>query len=463
MLKIYNSMSQQKEIFKPLYSNKINIYVCGPTVYDFCHIGNGRTYAAFDVIIRYLRWRGYGVTYVRNITDIDDKIIKRANENKITFQAVVDRFTAAMHEDFARLGLLPPDHEPRATEYIAQIISFIDKLLEKDYAYIAANGDVYYAVRKFSHYGGLSQHNIDQLESGARVEVTGLKHDPLDFVLWKLAKPEEPCWASPWGAGRPGWHIECSVMSSALLGDQFDLHGGGKDLIFPHHENEIAQTEAITQKKFVTIWMHAGYVQIEKEKMSKSLGNFYTIRDLLQHYSAEVLRYFMITSHYRSPVQYSENALLQASNALERFYTALRGLPDSQPLGQTKFEEEFIAAMEDDFNTPSAFSILFELSHEIQRLREKDLSLAAQYGALLKQLAGVLGILQDDPENFLQRGKDRPLIEKIEALILRRNQARASKDWVEADRVRLELTAMSVEIEDTAAGTRWKSANLLKS
>jgi cysteinyl-tRNA synthetase len=460
MLKIYNSLTQEKEIFQPLQANKITIYVCGPTVYDFCHIGNGRTYAAFDVIIRYLRWRDYDVTYVRNITDIDDKIIKRANENKETFAAVVERFTTAMHEDFTQLGLLSPNHEPRATDYIPQIIHFIEKLIKADCAYIASNGDVYYNVRQFKNYGCLAHHNIDQLESGARIEINDVKRDPLDFVLWKLAKPNEPSWESPWGAGRPGWHIECSAMSTALLGDQFDLHGGGKDLIFPHHENEIAQTEAVTQKKFVNIWMHAGYLQIEKEKMSKSLGNFFTIRDLLKNHKPEVLRYFMISSHYRSPVHYSENALVQAHNALTRFYNTLRDLPAAPPLSNTKFEKEFIAAMDDDFNTPIAFSVLFELTHEIQRLREKDLSLAAQHGALLKLLGGVLGILQDDPDDFLQNKDDTFAVEKIEALITARNQARAEKKWAEADRIRDELLSRSIVLEDTASGTKWKGIKI---
>lgn len=458
MLKIYNSMSQEKEIFQPLQKNKVNIYICGPTVYDFCHIGNGRTYAVFDVIMRYLRWRGYEVIYVRNITDIDDKIIKRANENNETFNAVVERYTAAMHDDFNKLGLISPNHEPRATEYVPQIIAFIEQLLQNGYAYVASNGDVYYDVRKFQHYGCLSHHNIDQLESGARVEVNDVKRDPLDFVLWKLAKPNEPFWDSPWGAGRPGWHIECSAMSMGLFGAQFDIHGGGKDLIFPHHENEIAQSEAVTQKKFVNIWMHAGYLQIEKEKMSKSLGNFFTIRDVLENHKAEVVRYFMTSSHYRSPVQYSEQVLVQAHHALERLYIALRDLPDASPVENSEYEQKFIAAMDDDFNAPVAFSILFELAHEVQRLRQKDLALAAPYGALLKHLGGVLGILQESPENFLQSEQDPQVVNKIEQLIAARNQARANKDWAEADRIRADLSAMSIELEDTAVGTLWKQA-----
>ncbi len=456
MLKIYNSMTQEKEIFQPLQPNKITIYVCGPTVYDFCHIGNGRTYAAFDLIIRYLRWRDYDVTYVRNITDIDDKIIKRANENNETFGAVVERFTTAMHDDFAKLGLLSPNHEPRATEYVPHIIQLIEKLIKNKCAYLATNGDVYYDVRQFQQYGCLSHHNIDQLESGARVEINDVKRDPLDFVLWKLAKPGEPSWESPWGAGRPGWHIECSAMSTSLLGDQFDLHGGGKDLIFPHHENEIAQSEAVTHKKFVRIWMHAGYLQIEKEKMSKSLGNFFTIRDLLNKNKPEVLRYFMISSHYRSPIHYSEQALTQAHSALQRFYNTLRDLPAASPVPNSEFEKKFITAMDDDFNTPIALAVLFDLAHEVQRLRNENLSLSAQYGSLLKLLGSVLGILQDNPESFLQGEDNAVSVAKIEELIEARNQARADKNWAEADRIRDELLALSIVLEDAASGTKWK-------
>lgn len=449
-------MTQQKEIFTPINPGKVNIYVCGPTVYDFAHIGNGRTYAAFDVVIRYLRWRGYDVTYARNITDIDDKIINRANENKEDFQAVVERFTHAIHEDFAALGLLEPNHEPRATEYVPHIIEMIETLINKDSAYIADNGDVYYDVRKFANYGHLAHRDIDKLESGARVEVNVVKRDPLDFVLWKLAKPGEPHWESPWGAGRPGWHIECSAMSNNLLGPHFDIHGGGKDLIFPHHENEIAQSEAATCEKFVNIWMHAGYLQIEKEKMSKSLGNFFTIRDVLKQYPAEVVRYFMISGHYRSPVQYSENALQLARSALNRLYNSLKGIPVANVLSDTNYEKRFVEAMDDDFNTPIAMSILFELSHEIQRLRDSDNHLAAQHAALLKKLGSVLGILQDDPVRFLKAGTEHLDAEKIESLIALRNKARAEKNWAEADRIRDELAAMSVVLEDASGVTSWK-------
>jgi cysteinyl-tRNA synthetase len=410
------------------------------------------------MVIRYLRWRGYEVTYVRNITDIDDKIINRANENKEDFRAVVERFTRAMHEDFTALGLAPPTQEPTATEYIVPIVAMIEKLLANKQAYVASNGDVYYSVRQFKHYGCLSHRDIEKLKSGARVEVNDVKQDPLDFVLWKLAKPGEPSWHSPWGEGRPGWHIECSAMSTGELGATFDIHGGGKDLIFPHHENEIAQSEAATQQKFVNVWMHAGYLQMDKEKMSKSLGNFLTIRELLETHPAEVLRYFLITSHYRSPLQYSDDALQQARNSLERFYTALRDLPEVAPLADSHFEEKFVAAMDDDFNTPIALAVLFELTHEIQRLREKDANAAAAHASLLRKLGGVLNILQDQPERFLQSGKVNFNVDavKVEALILQRNQARATKNWAEADRIRDELASMSIVLEDGAGGTTWK-------
>lgn len=456
MLKIYNSLTQQKDDFKPLVPGKISLYVCGVTVYDYCHIGHARTYAAFDVIIRYLRSQGLDVTYIRNITDIDDKIIKRSNEQNIAFNVLVEQFIKAMHEDFSAIGLSEPNKEPRATEFIPQIISMIQTLIANGAAYVASNGDVYYNVRQFKDYGCLAHRDIDKLESGARVEINDVKQDPLDFVLWKLAKPEEPKWPSPWGDGRPGWHIECSAMSVGMLGDTFDIHGGGKDLIFPHHENEIAQSEAATHKKFVNVWMHAGFLQIDKEKMSKSLGNFLTIRDLLKEHSPEVLRYFLITSHYRSPLHYSDSIILQCRNALERFYTALRGLPATTALANSDYEKQFKEAMDDDFNTPITFSVLFELAHEIQRLREKDINAAAEHGALLKKLGGILGVLQDDPEAFLKSGTDKVDASKVEALISARNKARSEKNWAEADRIRDELAAMSVILEDGASGTDWK-------
>ncbi len=457
MLKIYNSLTQQKEKFEPLDPDKVKMYVCGPTVYDYCHIGNARSFTAFDMIVRYLHYSNYDVIYVRNITDIDDKIIKRAQENKEDFNTVVSRFTTAFHEDMERLNLLPPTYEPHATEFIPQIIDLIERLIVNEYAYVASNGDVYYDVRHFKDYGCLSHRDIDQLESGARVEISDVKRDPLDFVLWKTAKPGEPHWNSPWGVGRPGWHIECSAMAVELLGEHFDLHGGGKDLIFPHHENEIAQSTGATGQKFVNYWLHAGYLQIEKEKMSKSLGNFFTIRDILSEFSPEVLRYFLVAGHYRSPLNFSKELLQQARQSLERFYTALRDLPPADDLLHSPFEQNFIEAMNDDFNTPIAFSVLFELAHEIQRLREKNLPAAASHGALLRKLGGVLGILQDNPTQFLQASQKVAVdVIKVESLIAARNQARADKNWAEADRIRKELASMSVVLEDGAGGTTWK-------
>lgn len=455
MLQIHNTLTRQKEEFKPLNGNKVGIYVCGVTVYDYCHLGHARTYASADVIIRYLRWRGYDVTYVRNITDIDDKIIKRANENNEPTSAVTERFIRAMHEDFDALNFERPDIEPRATEYIKQMIDFIAKLIAKDNAYIASNGDVYFAVRHFTDYGCLSHHNLEQLESGARVEISEAKRDPLDFVLWKLAKPGEPSWESPWGRGRPGWHIECSAMAMDLLGEQFDIHGGGRDLIFPHHENEIAQSQALTNKKFANVWVHGGFLQIDKEKMSKSLGNFVTIRDLLKEHSAETLRYFLLASQYRSPLIYTEDAIQQVKQSLARFYNALRGLPEAQAVQNSKYEARFIEAMDDDFNTPIALAVLFDLAHEVQRLREKDLPAAAAHGALLKKLGGVIGIIQTNPEDFFQAG-NKDDAAKITRLIAARQTARQEKNWAEADRIRKELADMKVIIEDGAGGTSWR-------
>lgn len=456
MLKIHNNLTRQKEEFKPLQANKIGMYICGVTVYDYCHLGHARTYTAFDVILRFLRWQGFHVNYVRNITDIDDKIIKRANENKEDYTVVTKRFTDAMHEDFAALGLTKPDQEPRATDYILQMIELIQKIIAENHGYVASNGDVYFDVRSFKDYGCLSHHNLEELESGARVDVVEVKNDPLDFVLWKLAKPDEPAWDSPWGKGRPGWHIECSAMSMKLLGEQFDIHAGGRDLIFPHHENEIAQSQAVTHKQFANIWMHTGFLQIDKEKMSKSLGNFVTIRDVLREHAPEALRYFLLASHYRSPLVYSAELLQQSKQSLVRFYTALRHLPITDKIADSPFKQKFIDAMEDDFNTPVALSVLFDLAHEIHRVREIDINRAAELGALLKHLGGVFNILQADPEVFLQSGSDIDAA-KVESLIAARKQARLDKNWAEADRIRHELDAMSVIIEDGATGTTWKA------
>lgn len=460
MLSIYNTLSKTKDVFQPLEGNQVRMYVCGMTVYDFCHIGHARVMVAFDVVTRWLRQRGYDVTYVRNITDIDDKIIKRAQENGEPFEALVDRMIAAMHEDEARLSVLRPDIEPRATGHIAGMHQMIQTLIDKGYAYAPGNGDVYYRVTKFEGYGKLSRRKIDELKIGARIEVDEIKQDPLDFVLWKGAKPGEPSWDSPWGKGRPGWHIECSVMSTCCLGETFDIHGGGPDLVFPHHENEIAQSEAATGKLYANAWMHAGAVRVDGEKMSKSLGNFFTIREVLEKYQPEVVRYLLVSSHYRSPINYSEDSLREAKGALERFYNALKGLPDAAPAGGEVFVERFAAAMDDDFNSPEACAVLFELAREINRLRESDVQAAAALAARLKELAGVLGVLQLEPEAFLQAGAAGKVdAAEVEALIAARLQARAEKNWGESDRIRDQLIAMGVVLEDGKGATTWRLAD----
>ncbi|MBM7062055.1 cysteine--tRNA ligase [Pseudomonas sp. UL073] len=458
-LSIYNTLSKTKEVFKPLDGNNVRMYVCGMTVYDFCHIGHARVMVAFDVIARWLRHSGYALTYVRNITDIDDKIIRRANENGEPFEALVERMIAAMHEDEARLAVLRPDAEPRATEHIAGMHAMIQTLIDKDFAYAPGNGDVYYRVGKFVGYGKLSRKKIEDLRIGARIEVDEAKQDPLDFVLWKGVKPGEPSWASPWGAGRPGWHIECSVMSTCCLGETFDIHGGGPDLVFPHHENEIAQSEAATGKLYANAWMHAGAVRVDGEKMSKSLGNFFTIREVLEKYHPEVVRYLLVSSHYRSPINYSEDSLKEAKGALERFYHALKGLPETAPAGGEVFVERFAAAMDDDFNSPEACAVLFEMAREVNRLRESDARAAAGLAARLKELAGLLGVLQLDPDAFLKAGAEgRVDAGQVEALIQARLAARAAKDWAESDRIRDQLTALGVVLEDGKAGTTWRLA-----
>ena len=456
-LALYNTLSKTKEPLKPLADNQVRMYVCGMTVYDFCHIGHARVMVAFDVVSRWLRQRGYDLTYVRNITDIDDKIIRRAQENGETFEALTGRMIAAMHEDEARLNVLRPDLEPRATEHIAGMHSMIQTLIDKGFAYAPGNGDVYYRVGKFVGYGKLSRRKIEDLKIGARIEVDEAKEDPLDFVLWKAAKPGEPSWDSPWGVGRPGWHIECSVMSTCCLGDTFDIHGGGPDLVFPHHENEIAQSEAATGKQYANAWMHAGAVRVDGEKMSKSLGNFFTIREVLEKYQPEVVRYLLVSSHYRSPINYSEDSLKEAKGALERFYTALRGLPEAPACGGEAFVERFGEAMDDDFNSPEACAVLFEMAREINRLRETDLQAAAALAGRLKALAGVLGILQLDADAFLQDGAGGKVdAAEVEALIAARLQARAGKNWAESDRIRDQLAAMGVVLEDSKGGTTWR-------
>ena len=463
MLKIYNSIARDKQVFVPIEPGRVRMYVCGMTVYDYCHLGHARVLVVFDMVTRWLRASGYQVTYVRNITDIDDKIIRRAGENGESLRALTDRFVAAMHEDADALGVQRPDHEPRATEFVPQMLDMIGALERNGYAYVSATQDVCFPVRKFPGYGKLSGKSLEDLRAGERVDVMEGKQDPLDFVLWKHSKPGEPDearWQSPWGDGRPGWHIECSAMSSQLLGKHFDIHGGGQDLQFPHHENEIAQSEVAHQDTFVNYWMHNGFVRVDDEKMSKSLGNFITIREVLKQYDAEVVRFFILRAHYRSPLNYSDAHLDDARGALTRLYTALKSVPaqaaaidwtDAANVHATRFK----AAMDDDFNTPEAVAVLFDLAAELNR--GHDAVLAAQ----LKSLAGVLGLLQRDPTEFLQAA---PASEgglsnaDIEAQIAARVAAKKAKNFAEADRLRAELLAQGIVLEDSAQGTIWRRA-----
>ncbi len=472
MLKLYNDLTRQKEIFQPLEAGQVRMYVCGMTVYDLCHLGHARVMVVFDVVYRYLKASGYDVTYIRNITDIDDKIINRANERGMPFTELTAEFIQAMHDDADALGVLRPDSEPKATEHMDEILSMIARLIERGHAYAVDNGDVYYNVRSFPEYGKLSGKSIEDLQSGARVEVGDIKRDPLDFALWKAAKPDEPAWDSPWGRGRPGWHIECSAMSTKALGDTFDIHGGGADLTFPHHENEIAQSEGATGHPFVKYWMHNGFVRINDEKMSKSLGNFFTVREILERYRAEEVRYFILTSQYRSPLNYDTEHLDNARSALTRFYTALRGLPVAEAAGGETFASRFREAMDDDFNTPEALAVLFDLAREINRLKEADGEAAAALGGVLRELGGVLGILQEDPEAFFKSAVVQlvgveataqigQLGEKadaeIDAMIEARLEARKAKNWAEADRIRDELQAAGIILEDGPQGkTSWR-------
>ncbi len=460
MLKIYNSLTRQKDIFTPIEPGKVRMYVCGMTVYDYCHIGHARVLVVFDVVYRFLKQLGYEVTYIRNITDIDDKIIQRANDNREDFHQLTERFIAAMHEDTDALGVLRPDHEPKATDHMQAILRMIDTLVEKDFAYPADNGDVYFAVNRFKQYGKLSGKKLDELNAGERVEVDGFKRDPLDFVLWKKAKPDEPSWQSSYGEGRPGWHIECSAMSTEMLGNHFDIHGGGQDLQFPHHENEIAQSECCTGEPFVNVWMHNGFVRVNEEKMSKSLGNFFTLRDVLKEYRAEEIRYFILSSHYRSPLNYSEEQLDLARSALARLYTALldtqftvQDLPtDSEYTGR------FNDAMCDDFNTADALAVLFDLTRELNREKSEKTRRVAGLAALLKHLAGIIGLLEADPAEYLKSAvSDSGLSDAdIEARITQRAQAKADKNWALADQLRDELSAAGITLEDGAEGTRWR-------
>ena len=461
MLQIYNSLTRQKETFQPINPPQVRMYVCGMTVYDYCHLGHARVMVVFDTVYRYLQASGYVVDYVRNITDIDDKIIKRAAENSEPIDALTGRFIDAMHEDEDALNVLRPSEEPRATGNIPEMLGMIQTLLDKGYAYQGKNGDVYYDVSRFAGYGKLSGRKLDELRAGERIAVDEVKDDPLDFVLWKAAKPGEPAWDAPWGAGRPGWHIECSAMSQKLLGDHFDIHGGGSDLQFPHHENEIAQSEGCTGHKHVNYWMHNGFIRVNDEKMSKSLGNFFTIREVLQHYRAAEIRFFILNSHYRSQLNYSTEQLDAARASLTRLYTAVRGLPADEVASQSEFEVRFRNAMDDDFNTPEAISVLFELTSEINRVRKvQGDTAAAPLGSLLQHLAGMLGLLQDEAESWFKGSAgDKGLDDAaIEALIQQRLAARKGKNWAESDRIRDELKAQGIVLEDAAGGTTWRRA-----
>ena len=455
MLRIYNTLARDKQEFRPLRPGEARMYVCGITVYDYCHLGHARMLVVFDMVQRWLRAAGYRVTYVRNITDIDDKIIRRAAETGESAQTLAERFIRAMDEDAGALGVQKPDHEPRATQFVSQMVELIGQLERRGLAYRAAGGDVNYAVRKFPGYGRLSGKTLDELRAGERVEVDRGKQDPLDFVLWKGAKPGEPKWPSPWGAGRPGWHIECSAMSCALLGEHFDIHGGGQDLQFPHHENEIAQTEGATGRPFVNFWMHNGFVQVDQEKMSKSLGNFFLIRDILRRYDAEVVRFFILRAHYRSPLNHADQNLDDARQGLTRLYTALKGFDlEVGPIDWADARaKQFREAMDDDFNTPEAVAVLFDLANEINKDR------SAARARQLRSLAGILGLLQRDAQSFLQAAPAGALSDaEIRARIDARLAARKAKDYAAADGIRRELEEGGVILEDGPAGTTWRRA-----
>jgi len=457
MLRIYNTLSRQKEEFKPLVAGKVGMYVCGITVYDLLHMGHGRTYVSFDIMNRYFKYLGYDVTYVRNITDVDDKIIKRAQQNNETFEQLTERTINMMHEDFAALKILPVDIEPKVSTHMPEIIDIIQRLIDKEHAYVASNGDVMFEVSSYADYGKLGKQDLSQLISGARVDVDNAKRSPMDFVLWKLAKPEEPNWDSPWGKGRPGWHIECSAMNHKHLGSHFDIHGGGSDLTFPHHENEIAQSCCAFDTPYVNYWLHTGMVQVDNEKMSKSLDNFFTVREVLKQYDAESVRYFLINGHYRSQLNYSDDNLKQAKASLERLYTALRDVEPNLNVVLTDFEQvdKFNTAMDDDFNTPEALSVMFELAKELNKEKLSDVNKASDIAGVMVKLGEALGILQTPPEQFFQSGQGDE-VEEIEQLIAKRNQARADKDWAAADEARDALTAMGIILEDSEGKTTWR-------
>lgn len=468
MLQIYNTLTRKKEVFTPINPGKVGLYVCGCTVYDLCHIGHARTYISFDNISRYLRFSGFDVKYVRNITDVEDKIINRANENNETTEELTERTIAYMHEDFDALNMARPDLEPRVTTHMAEIIAMIETLVAKKHAYIAGSdaevtgkGDVLFNVSSYAEYGKLSGQDLEQLQAGSRVEVDDTKNSPLDFVLWKSAKPGEPSWPSPWGDGRPGWHIECSAMNAKELGNHFDIHGGGSDLQFPHHENEVAQSCCALDTPYVNYWMHTGMVQIDQEKMSKSLGNFFTIRDVLAKYDAETVRFFLTTGHYRSQLNYSTDNLNQARSSLERIYTALRDVdvPESFVLDkQSSYVEQFSQAMDDDFNTPQAIAVLFEIAKELNVVKDNDSAQAIQLAGTLKSLGEIIGLFQLAPSSFLQGQNDDNEVAVIEALIEQRNQARVDKNWALADEARDKLNALNIVLEDSAGKTTWRKA-----
>ena len=463
-IQIYNTLSRNKQPLKPLQDGKISMYVCGMTVYDYCHLGHARVLVAFDVITRYLRAKAFDVNYVRNITDIDDKILRRAAENGEAYEALTERFIAAMNEDAERLGIIAPDSEPRATAYIGDIIAMVTRLIASGHAYQASNGDVYYRVTAFADYGKLSGKNPDELLSGARIAVDEAKDDPRDFALWKAVTDGTTSWPSPWGEGRPGWHIECSAMSTCCLGDTFDIHGGGPDLVFPHHENEIAQSEAATGKQYAQTWMHAGAVRVDNEKMSKSLGNFFTIREILDKYHPEVVRYFLISSHYRSAINYSEENLQIAKQNLERFYHAFKGLPAVTPIPYAElpqsndFVQRFDAAMADDFNVPLAVAVLYDMVRELNTAKEAGSAEAiTSLAQILKSLASVLGVLQLEADDFLQAGSaDQLDAASIELLIAERVQAKKDRQFARADEIRDSLKAQGVILEDSRGGTTWR-------
>jgi cysteinyl-tRNA synthetase len=459
MLTIYNSLSNRKEAFKPIVPGEVRMYVCGMTVYDYCHIGHARMLVVFDMVYRYLRHLGYQVTYVRNITDIDDKIINRAQQNKEDFRTLTQRFIDAMYQDTDPLGVLRPGQEPRATDYIDSILTMIEGLIEQGYAYHAENGDVYFEVVKFDEYGKLSGRKTEELRPGERVEIDVNKRAPGDFVLWKLAKSGEPSWPSPYGDGRPGWHIECSAMSTQMLGNHFDIHGGGQDLQFPHHENELAQSECYTGETFVNYWMHNGHVKVNEEKMSKSLDNFFILREVMKEYKAEEIRYFILSSHYRSQLNYSEDQLNNARSALQRLYGALLDSQSVEVPQHSEYANRFEAAMNDDFNTANAMAVLFDLAREVNRAKSDDPESVDALASLLRYLGGIIGLLDNDADDFLKLELSPGgglADDEIEALIERRLDARKNKDWQEADRIRDELGEAGIVIEDGSQGTRWR-------